>query len=115
MHTGFYVHREMREFTEMFLRPGSELWRYNLDMIPPGLIAGAVGAAGTWLGAAFCAAALRSRAAVALAVLTGTLAGLATVLGPFALYPIWQTAMAASLGFSVVARSNAGARASEVR
>lgn len=99
-HTAYYVHDRLTPLGSS--QPGIKYWR----MIPPGLTAGAVGAAGTWLGAAFCAAALRTRAAGALAVFTGIVAGLATVLGPFALFPIWQIAVAASLGVSIAARGN---------
>jgi hypothetical protein len=84
--------------------PNSPFWRYGREMVLPGLTAGAVGAAGTWLGAVVCAAALRRLAAFAFAVLAGALAGLFLGFNSplfFTLFPIWQMAVAASLGFWV--------------
>jgi hypothetical protein len=82
--------------------------RLDRNMLLPGLIAGAVGAIGTWLGAAFCAARLRRPAAFALTVATGSIAGLLLAVDLFALFLVWQTAVAASIGFMIVPPRQAG-------
>jgi hypothetical protein len=84
---------------------GRDSW--GRHMILPVLTAGAIGAVGTWLGAAFCAAKLRSPSAAFGVTLTGALAGLALgvdwYMGVdwYALFPIWQMAVAAALGFLI--------------
>lgn len=84
------------------------LWRVDRKMVLPGLIAGAVGAIGTWLGAAFCAAGLRRPAAFALTVAAGSIAGLFLAVDSLALFPIWQAAVAASIGLMIPPPREAG-------
>jgi hypothetical protein len=82
--------------------------RLDRNMLLPGLIAGAVGAIGTWLGAAFCAVGLRRPAAFALTVATGAITGLFLAVDLSVLFPVWQTAVAASIGLMILPPRDAG-------
>lgn len=67
-------------------------------MVLPGFMAGAVGAFGTWLAAAVCAAPARFPGVAAAASLTGAVSGLLLAVdNRFLLYVVWQCAVAAML------------------
>jgi hypothetical protein len=98
-----------QELNNSGAQPQAKPWlRLDRNMLVPGLIAGAVGAIGTWLGAAFCAARLRRPAAFALTAAAGAIAGLLLAVDSLALFPVWQTAVAASIGLMTLPLRQAG-------
>lgn len=93
--------RQVQEFNDGSTPPEATLGRFDQKMLVSGLFAGAVGAAGTWLGGAFCAAGLRRPAAFALTVAMGTIAGMLLASDTLVLFPVWQAAVAASIGLMI--------------
>jgi hypothetical protein len=86
--------------TETAVEESRPLLRRN-DIIP-GILAGAVGAFGTWLAGLFCHRGLRSFDAAIVTTFVGAVLGTLLAANEFVLYVAWQSAVAASIARGVV-------------